>query len=91
LFFTGNSAWDARSFFNPGALPEFRRHQFGGTLGGRIPKSKKDFFFFAYEGKRQAQGQTDPMNVPHKKVVLRYRLEVESPSALIIDDQPPAF
>src|SRR4051812_32507324 len=62
--FTRNDNLDARPFFQPGALPEYRRHQFGGTIGGKIPKSSKDFFFFAYEGKRQARGLTASINVP---------------------------
>jgi hypothetical protein len=45
--FTRNDNLDARPFFQPGNLPEYRRHQFGGTIGGKIPKSTKDFFFFA--------------------------------------------
>ncbi|HYI96960.1 MAG TPA: TonB-dependent receptor [Bryobacteraceae bacterium] len=62
--FTRNDNLDARPFFQPGALPEYRRHQFGATMGGRIPKSTKDFFFLAYEGKRQARGITAAINVP---------------------------
>ncbi len=62
--FHRNDNLDARPFFQPGELPEFRRHQFGGTLGGRIPGSKKDFFFFGYEGKRQARGLTSVISVP---------------------------
>ncbi len=64
FFFTRNDNLDARPFFQPGNLPEFRRHQFGGTFGGKIPKSTKDFFFLAYEGKRQARGLTAPITVP---------------------------
>jgi hypothetical protein len=44
--------------FSRERFPEYRRHQFGATLGGKIPKSTKDFFFVAYEGKRQARGIT---------------------------------
>jgi len=62
--FTRNDDLDARPFFQPGALPEYRRHQFGATIGGRIAKSTKDFFFFAYEGKRQAKGLTAAVDVP---------------------------
>jgi len=62
--FTRNDNLDARPFFQPGSLPEYRRHQFGATLGGKILKSNKDFFFFAYEGKRQARGLTAAITVP---------------------------
>lgn len=54
--FIRNSAFDARSFFDPlSGEPSFRRNQFGGTIGGPILKDKT-FFFFNYEGFRQAQG-----------------------------------
>ncbi len=55
--FLRNSAFDSRSFFDPvgGGEPSFRRNQFGATIGGPIIK-EKTFFFFNYEGFRQAQG-----------------------------------
>ncbi|WP_263366263.1 TonB-dependent receptor [Edaphobacter bradus] len=55
--FIRNSVFDARSYFDPvgGGEPSFRRNQFGGTLGGPIIRDKT-FFFFNYEGFRQAQG-----------------------------------
>ena len=55
--FVRNSEFDARSFFDPvtSGEPSFRRNQFGATLGGPIIKDKT-FFFFNYEGIRQAQG-----------------------------------
>jgi outer membrane receptor protein involved in Fe transport len=57
--FIRNSAFDARSFFDPvgHGEPSFRRNQFGGTIGGPIIQNKT-FFFFNYEGFRQAQGVT---------------------------------
>ena len=55
--FLRNSAMDARNFFNPGALPPFRRNQFGASLGGPIKKDRL-FFFFNYEGLRIGQGIT---------------------------------
>ncbi len=65
--FLRNSALDARNFFdtsNPGGgPPEFRRNQFGGSLGGPIKKDKA-FFFVNYEGLRQSQGVSNIATVP---------------------------
>ena len=54
--FLRNDAFDARNFFTwTSSKPQpFKRNQFGGNLGGPIVKSKT-FFFFSYEGLRQAQ------------------------------------
>jgi hypothetical protein len=54
--FLRNDALDARNFFTltSSKPPPFKRNQFGGNLGGPIVTSKT-FFFFSYEGLRQAQ------------------------------------
>jgi outer membrane receptor protein involved in Fe transport len=61
-----NSALDARNDFDlnptsPAAyghrLPEFRRNQFGGSIGGPIRKDKT-FFYGVYEGMRAMLGTT---------------------------------
>ncbi len=62
--FFRNSGLDARPLFQPGKLPRFVRNQFGGTLGGPIAHSKKDFFFFDYEGLRSTEGLTAPVSIP---------------------------
>jgi hypothetical protein len=57
FYFHRNDNLDARNFFDIGAPPEFRRHQFGGSLGGPILHNKT-FFFVNYEGLREARGNT---------------------------------
>ena len=56
---------NARNFFastNP-VKPQFRRNQFGGTLGGPIVKDRT-FFFVDYQGQRQTIGRTVISTVP---------------------------
>ena len=50
--FLRNSALDARNYFDQGAIPQFQRSVFGGSLGGPIVKGKT-FLFGNYEGFRQ--------------------------------------
>ena len=55
--FLRNSALDARNFFDGSQIPEFRRNQFGGSLGGPIRKDRT-FLFGAFEGLRQSLSTT---------------------------------
>ncbi len=65
FYFHRNDNLDARNFFdtdpsNPlerSSPPEFKRHQFGGTIGGPIV-SNKTFVFGGYEGLREGLGRT---------------------------------
>lgn len=50
-----NDNLDARNFFDGSKKPEFKRNQFGGSIGGPI-KQDKIFFFFGYEALRQNLG-----------------------------------
>ncbi len=61
--FLRNSALDARNFFDPPAVPPFKRNQFGGFAGGPI-KNDKTFVFGSYEGLRQSLTGTAPVVVP---------------------------
>jgi hypothetical protein len=60
--FLRNSALDARNYFDGATIPEFRRNQFGASVGGPIWKDHT-FFFADYEGLRQNLGVTTLVNV----------------------------
>ena len=63
--FHRNSAMDAKGNFDVGDdPPDFKRNQFGGTLGGPIVRNKL-FFFGSYEGLREELGTTRFARVPN--------------------------
>jgi len=63
--FFRNEALNARSVFQSTNLvaPDYRRNQFGGTLGGPLVKDRT-FFFADYQGQRQSIGRTLISTVP---------------------------
>src|SRR5215472_3025536 len=62
--FARNSAFDARNYFDFSlGTPPFKRHQFGGALGGPIRKDKI-FVFGNYERFTQRLGISSVSNVP---------------------------
>jgi hypothetical protein len=61
--FHRNDNFDARNFFDTPRKPEFKRNQFGGSIGGPIQKDKT-FFFFNYESLREQLGRTVSTIVP---------------------------
>ena len=65
--FLRNNKLDANSWANNRTnikRPIFQRHQFGATFGGPIIRSKRLFFFTAYEGRREGNPGTNVSNVP---------------------------
>ncbi len=62
--FFRNEALNARNLFaQPGPKPEFRRNQYGLTIGGPI-QTNKTFFFADWQGTRQRTGITRLSVVP---------------------------
>ncbi len=62
--FLRNEAFNARNFFAPpGPKPEFRRNQYGATLGGPLKKNQT-FFFADWQGTRLRTGVTRISTVP---------------------------
>lgn len=62
--FHRNDNFDARNFFDTGTKkPEFKRNQFGGSIGGPIQPDRL-FFFFGYESLRENLGKTIRTVVP---------------------------
>jgi hypothetical protein len=59
-----NDNFDARNFFDPAGkeLPEYKRNQFGGSLGFSVTKSLK--LFGTYDGLRINKGSTILSHVP---------------------------
>ena len=63
--FLRHEALNARNFFQSTSpvKPDYRRHQFGGTLGGPLARDRT-FFFADYQGQRQSIGRTVVSTVP---------------------------
>jgi hypothetical protein len=61
--FHRNDNFDARNFFDPAEVPEFKRNQFGGSIGGPIIRDRT-FYFGGYEGLRQDLGVSRRFSVP---------------------------
>lgn len=67
--FLRNSGMDARDFFDrkkvetDPRIPDFRRNNFGGAIGGPIITDKQ-FFHVSYEGVRESKGITQTLNTP---------------------------
>jgi hypothetical protein len=59
-----NDYFDARNYFDAPPLPQppLRQNDFGGTLGGPVPRTNT-FFFFSYEGLRLRLPQTSTADI----------------------------
>ena len=67
-FYSGqNEKFNARSFFSSAQQPVGTFHQYGGTLGGPIVRSRA-FFFATYEGYRENVQQNLSQVVPNQQV-----------------------
>ena len=64
-----NDALDAPNYFDQGVKPDFKRNQFGATLGGPL-KKEKTFFFVGYEGLRENLGKNVSTVVPDQNARL---------------------
>jgi len=81
--FIRNSDLDARNFFDVNPIPEFRRNQFGGSLGGPIKKDKL-FYFLNYESLREVQALTDGnLSVPDAAARAGYLPSAANPGTLV--------
>jgi hypothetical protein len=60
--FVRNDNFDARNFFDI-EKPEFKRNQFGFSIGGPVVRNRS-FFFGSYEGLRESMGLTTIRTVP---------------------------
>lgn len=67
FLFLRNAALDARNFFDLEEVPDFKRYQFGGSIGGPLIKDRA-FVFGAYEGFRQDLAVTQTFFVPSDQV-----------------------
>lgn len=61
--FHRNDNFDARNFFDGTQKPEFKRNQFGGTIGGAVIQDRT-FFFVGYEALYERLGRTVSTFVP---------------------------
>ncbi len=66
FYFHRNDDMDARNFFDPARQPEFKRQQYGATVGGPVRRNRT-FFFGGYEGLREGKGRTVSTIVPNRE------------------------
>jgi hypothetical protein len=80
--FHRNDQMDARNFFDPSVRPEFKRNQFGGSIGGPIVRDRA-FFFAGYEALRERLGRTISAVVPDANAHLGLIPDPANPARLL--------
>ena len=81
--FIRNSDLDARNYFDVNPIPEFRRNQFGASVGGPIKKNQL-FYFLNYESLREVQAITDGnLSVPDAAARAGYLPSAANPGTLV--------
>lgn len=81
-YFHRNDNMDARNFFDPERRPEFKRNQYGASLGGPL-KREKAFLFAGYEGLRERLGRTISAIVPDANARLGLIPDPANPGSLL--------
>lgn len=62
--FLRNEKVDARNFFDGDDILPFKQNQFGVSVGGPVPFTRRSFIFGNYEGFRQRKKETRVVTVP---------------------------
>jgi hypothetical protein len=87
--FHRNDALDSANFFDAGRKPDFRRNQFGATVGGPIRKDRT-FFFVGYEALREHLGRTVSSIVPDQNARLGLLPDPRNPGQMLNVGVSPA-
>ena len=80
--FHRNDALDARNYFDAAGKPDFRRNQFGATVGGPLRKNRT-FFFVGVEVLRERLGRTVSTIVPDERARGGVIPDPRNPGALL--------